>query len=82
MANKELLDRSQADQALRDLMPVIEWLTNADAAEQDGAMGLHQRFLGKAYQAFCRISPISPSIKAYMRWLEENTKKQTDQQKG
>ena len=70
--NPELLDRSQADRALRDLMPVVEWLTNYDAAHHDGATTLALRHLAEAVKAFRAIRPNSPAIKAYIRWLEED----------
>lgn len=77
MANKELLDRSQADQALRDLMPVVEWLTAANQWKVEGSNRLFEKQLHKAYAAFCLIPERSPAIKAYIRWLEYNTNKHT-----
>lgn len=78
-SNRKLLDDRQTDQALRDLMPVVEWLTNADAARADGPPNVMLASLGKAFTAFRDIHPNSPAIKAYIRWLEQNT---ADQEAG
>lgn len=69
-----LLDRSQTDQALRDLMPIVEWLTNANIAQDDGmSEKTFVQQLCRAYAAFVAIPDNSPAIKAYIRWLEQNT---------
>ena len=68
-----LLDAKQRDQALRDLMPVVEWLTNADTAFNEGASGTGIRSMSEALKAFRAVPRNSPAIKAYLRWLEENS---------
>ena len=75
--SEPLLDKSQRDQELRDLMPIVEWLTNADIARSEG-MGASTIMiqLFRAYDAFRAIPYNSPAVKAYMRWLQQNTDKE------
>lgn len=68
-----LLDKSQRDRALRDLMPVIEWLTAADTAFIEGAPNLGDANLHAALAALRAVPQNSPAIKAYLRWLAQNT---------
>lgn len=72
MIVRPLIDIRQRDQALRDLMPVVEWLTNADAALADGAQAIGTGHLASALRAFRHIPQNSPAVKAYLRWLEED----------
>lgn len=67
-----LLDKSQQDQAIRDLMPIIHWLTNADAALADGALGTARWSLAHALRQLRKMEARSPAVKAYDRWLQEN----------
>jgi hypothetical protein len=69
-----LLDHRQTERALRDLMPMVEWITNAQAAIADGAFDTARQSLRKALHALGRVGRRSPAIKAYLRWLEENTR--------
>jgi hypothetical protein len=81
MMKQPLLDKSQTDQALRDLMPTIEWLTQADLVREDGFSDkTFVKYLKHAYEAFCDIPGTSPAIKAYIRWLEQNTVQQDAEQ--
>jgi hypothetical protein len=68
-----LLDKSQTDQALRDLMPLIEHLTNFDTANREGAKETAANSLTAAVLAFRSIPEGSPAVTAYIRWLEQNT---------
>jgi hypothetical protein len=75
----ELLDHSQYDRALRDLMPIIEWLTNADLRRDDGCNdATFHIYLEHVYKEFVLIPDDSPAIKAYMRWLQQNTDEADD----
>jgi hypothetical protein len=67
-----LLDDGQCDQALRDLMPIVEWLKKADRAMAEGALKTRQGDLESALAALQAIPAKSPAIKAYARWLEQN----------
>ena len=75
-ARTPLLDVKQRDQALRDLMPVVEWLTNADLAFGEGMQATGLKHLAAAMNAFREMPHNSPAVKAYIRWLEENTRRQ------
>ena len=76
---KPLITNPQAHRALEDLMPVIEALTDADLLlqeTQDGHVFIDTRegrYLREILTRFRNIGPDSPSIDAYMRWLERNT---------
>lgn len=65
-----LSDQRQADRALRDLMPVIECLTNATLSNRDPS----KEEIDLIIKSFKKISPYSPAIKAFMNWLDSNTK--------
>jgi len=67
-----LLDKSQYDQALRDLIPILHWLTNADAAFSEEAFGTARWSLVQALFLLRRMGERSPSVKAYERWLKED----------
>jgi len=67
-----LLDKSQQDQALRDLMPVLHWITNADAAMADGAFDTARWSIAHAIHQLRKMEASSPAVKAYDRWLHEN----------
>jgi hypothetical protein len=69
-----LIHPNAADQALRDLMPVVEALTNYGLAKHDGAYEIAARSLEAAVELFNRVPARSPSITAYMNWLVQNTK--------
>lgn len=71
---RPLIDASQQDQALRDLMPIMEWVTCADAALFEDAGETALQSLGEAIKALRKMPPNSPAIDAYGRWLEENTR--------
>lgn len=73
MSGKALLDSKQRDQALRDLMPIVEWLTNADLAFNEGLQTTGRSHMDEALKALRNVPPNSPAIKAYMRWLQQNT---------
>lgn len=79
-ARQSLIDKSRQDQALRDLMPVVEWLTNADAAFYNGAIQTFSDSLALAVKAFRDIPSDSPAIDAYIRWLVQKTEE--DDAKG
>jgi len=72
MFHKPLLDKSQQDTALRDLMPILHWLTNADAAFSEEAFGTARWSLVQALFLLRKMGARSPSVKAYGRWLEED----------
>lgn len=73
MERPALLDKKQQDRALRNLMPIVEWLTNADSAMANGMLNGAQGHMHAAVTALRRVPPNRPAIKAYMRWLEQNT---------
>lgn len=64
----------QADRALRDAMPVFEWLNQAMTSFSDGAYSLASERLSRALGAFQSVPSGSPLIHAYLRWLEENAR--------
>lgn len=68
---RTLLDVSQQDRALRDLMPILDWLASANNAGFSGATITGAKCIEEAYQAFLKIPEGSPAIKAYARWLDE-----------
>lgn len=79
--NPELLDRKQADTALRDLMPIVDILVSADALACSGGVFYPHKVsvtaeLVRALEWFRRTRSNSPAVKAYMRWLEQNTKEE------
>ena len=55
-----LLDKSQYDQALRDLIPILHWLTNADAAFSEEAFGTARWSLVQALFLLRRMGERSP----------------------
>lgn len=67
MKKQPLLDPKQADQALRDLMPVVDWLTNFDTAMREGATKTGHWSLAKAFETFLSVPENSPAIDAYIR---------------
>jgi hypothetical protein len=65
-----LFDRpDEPEQALRDLMLIIEWLAQADLASDE-----HRRaaYTNQALQAWRELSDGSPALKAYARWRVQN----------
>jgi hypothetical protein len=71
MPNPELLDGSEQDKALRDLMPVVDCLTNADIARNERSYLDTIEWTLKALRMFRKIPLKSPTIKAHTRWLAE-----------
>jgi hypothetical protein len=68
-----LLFTRDRDRALRDLMPIVECLTAADSALNDGETIQAGQLLHCALVALRHMPADSPSVKAYTRWLEQNT---------
>jgi hypothetical protein len=73
-----LLAVDDCDEALRDLMPLVEQLTNADLAFGEGLGDLGEKFLHEALKALRRVPPNSSAIKAYLCWLEQNQRMRAD----
>src|SRR5689334_1369676 len=59
-----LIHPQAADRALRDLMPIVEWLTNADAAWAEGESFAAIRSLLDGFQAFRALPARSPAFAA------------------
>jgi hypothetical protein len=68
-----LIHPSKADEALRDLMPVVECLTNYSAAMADGARAIAIASVVEALKRFEAIPARSPALPAYINWLAQNT---------
>lgn len=67
-----LIHPYDADMALRDLMPVVDHLTSANASMVAGTRQSAADALALAFRAFRTIPETSPALAAYVNWLRQN----------